>query len=93
MRTPWNSFPSLRDAIDVRGTPPPLFRKPTIASLAILMEQPTQHQSRTELVAIQPHGFTPPLIFLPSILGETFYAQSHRRTSRKRPTCSGGSAV
>ena len=23
MRTPWNSFPSLRDAIDVGGTPPP----------------------------------------------------------------------
>src|SRR5271166_3848338 len=23
MKTPWNSFPSLRDAIDVGGTPPP----------------------------------------------------------------------
>ena len=23
MRTPWNSFPSLRDAIDVGGTSPP----------------------------------------------------------------------
>ena len=23
MRTPWKSFPSLRDAIDVGGTPPP----------------------------------------------------------------------
>jgi hypothetical protein len=34
-----------------------------------------QHHSRTELVAIQSHGFKPPLIFLPSIPGETFYAQ------------------
>ncbi len=31
-------------------------------------------QSRTELVGIQPHGFKPPLLFLPSLGGETSYA-------------------
>ncbi len=31
-------------------------------------------QSRTELVDIQPHGFKPPLLFLPSLGGETSYA-------------------
>ena len=34
-----------------------------------------QLQSRTELVAIQPHGFKPPLLFLPSLGGETHYAR------------------
>jgi thioesterase domain-containing protein len=38
------------------------------------LAQPLQHQSRTELVAIQPHGFKPPLLFLPSLCGETSYA-------------------
>ena len=33
-----------------------------------------QLQSRTELVGIQPHGFKPPLLFLPSLGGETSYA-------------------
>jgi thioesterase domain-containing protein len=33
-----------------------------------------QHQSRTELVSIQPHGLKPPLLFLPSLFGETAYA-------------------
>jgi thioesterase domain-containing protein len=33
-----------------------------------------QYQSRTELVGIQTHGFKPPLLFLPSIGGETSYA-------------------
>ncbi len=31
-------------------------------------------QSRTELVGIQPRGFKPPLLFLPSLGGETGYA-------------------
>jgi thioesterase domain-containing protein len=55
-----------------------LFRGPTIAQLAIVLEQPMQHQSQTELgtelVAIQPHGFKPPLLFFPSLCGETSYA-------------------
>jgi hypothetical protein len=45
-----------------------------------------QHRSRTELVAIQPHGFKPPLILLPSNTGETCYAHhmaGHR--GRDRP--------
>jgi thioesterase domain-containing protein len=46
----------------------------TIAQLAILLEQPMQCQSRTELVGIKPHGFKPPLLFLPSLCGETSYA-------------------
>jgi thioesterase domain-containing protein len=33
-----------------------------------------QHPSRIELVGIQPHGSKPPLLFLPSIAGETAYA-------------------
>jgi thioesterase domain-containing protein len=33
-----------------------------------------QHQSRTELVGIKPHGFKPPLLFLPTFCGETSYA-------------------
>ncbi len=33
-----------------------------------------QHQSRTELVSLQPHGVKPPLIFLPTFCGETSYA-------------------
>ena len=33
-----------------------------------------QHQSRTELVGIQPHGFKPPLFFFPTFCGETSYA-------------------
>jgi thioesterase domain-containing protein len=33
-----------------------------------------QHQSRTELVAIQPHGSKPPLLFFPTFCGETSYA-------------------
>jgi thioesterase domain-containing protein len=33
-----------------------------------------QHPSRTELVGIQPDGFKPPLLFLPSLGGETSYA-------------------
>jgi thioesterase domain-containing protein len=33
-----------------------------------------QQQSRTELVGIQPHGFKPPLLFLPTLCGETSYA-------------------
>ena len=33
-----------------------------------------QHQSRTELVGIQPHGSKPPLLFFPSLGGETSYA-------------------
>jgi thioesterase domain-containing protein len=33
-----------------------------------------QYESRTELVGIQPHGSRPPLLFLPSLGGETSYA-------------------
>jgi thioesterase domain-containing protein len=33
-----------------------------------------QHQSLTELAGIQPHGCKPPLLFLPSLFGETSYA-------------------
>ncbi len=33
-----------------------------------------QHPSRTELVGIQPRGGKPPLLFLPSLCGETSYA-------------------
>jgi thioesterase domain-containing protein len=38
-----------------------------------------QHQSRTELVGIQPHGFKPPLLFFPDLGGETFYAHGIAR--------------
>jgi thioesterase domain-containing protein len=63
-----------------------LFRGPTIARLAILLEQPMQHQSRTELVGIQPHGFKPPLFFLPSLGGETSYAYGiARHLGRDQP--------
>jgi thioesterase domain-containing protein len=33
-----------------------------------------QPQSRIQLVGIQPHGSKPPLLFLPSFCGETYYA-------------------
>jgi thioesterase domain-containing protein len=38
-----------------------------------------QHQSRTELVGIQPDGFKPPLLFLPTFCGETSYAHAIAR--------------
>ena len=45
-----------------------------------------QRQSRTELVGIQPHGFKPPLLFLPSICGETSYAHGiARHLGRDQP--------
>ena len=45
-----------------------------------------QHQSRTELVGIQPHGFKPPLLFLPSLCGETSYAHGiARHLGRDQP--------
>jgi thioesterase domain-containing protein len=45
-----------------------------------------QHQSRTELVGIQPHGFKPPLFFLPSLAGETSYAHGiARHLGRDQP--------
>jgi thioesterase domain-containing protein len=47
--------------------------------LAILLEHRMQIQSRTELVSIQPHGFKPPLLFLPSLGGETSYAHGIAR--------------
>jgi thioesterase domain-containing protein len=45
-----------------------------------------QHQSRTELVGIQPHGFKPPLLFLPTFCGETYYAHGiARHLERDQP--------
>jgi thioesterase domain-containing protein len=61
----------------VSGTRLPLstlFRGPALAQLAILLGQPMQHPSRTKLVGIQPQGFKPPVLFLPSLSGETSYA-------------------
>ena len=77
MRTPCNRFPSLRDAIDV-GAAAAAVPRSTIAQLAILLEQPMlmQHQSRTELVGIQPHGFKPPLYFFSTFCAETSYAHA-----------------
>jgi thioesterase domain-containing protein len=63
-----------------------LFRGPTIAQLAILLGQPMQQQSRTELASIQPYGFKPPLLFLPSFCGETSYAHGiARHLGRDQP--------
>jgi thioesterase domain-containing protein len=38
-----------------------------------------RQQSRTELVGIQPNGLKPPLLFLPSLCGETSYAHGIAR--------------
>jgi thioesterase domain-containing protein len=45
-----------------------------------------QHQLQTELVGIQPHGFKPPLLFLPTLCGETSYAHGiARHLGRDQP--------
>jgi thioesterase domain-containing protein len=56
-----------------------LFRGSTIAQLAIVLEQPMQHQSEIQLVGIQPHGSKPPLLCLPSLGGDTSYAHGIAR--------------
>jgi thioesterase domain-containing protein len=45
-----------------------------------------QHQSQTELVGIQPHGFKPSLHFFPTFCGETSYAHGiARHLGREQP--------
>jgi thioesterase domain-containing protein len=65
--------------------PPPLFRGQRSLSF---LEQPMQHQARTEVVAIQPHGSKLPLLFFPTLCGETSYAHGiARHLGRDQPVC------
>jgi amino acid adenylation domain-containing protein len=51
-----------------------LFQGGTVERLAKLLHETGQPRRRTTYVALQPEGTKPPIIFLPSLAGETAYA-------------------
>ncbi len=59
-----------------------LLQGANIERLALLLQQSTPNPLRTDLVAIQPNGFQPPLLFFPSLGGETAYAHRIARHLR-----------
>ncbi len=59
-----------------------LFQGANIERLAILLQRSAPNPFRTELVAIRPSGFKPPLLFFPSLSGETAYAHRIARHLR-----------
>jgi acyl-CoA synthetase (AMP-forming)/AMP-acid ligase II/thioesterase domain-containing protein len=52
-----------------------LCKEPTIADLARVLAESGSTPSRAQVVEIQPQGSRPPLVFLPSLVGDIWYPQ------------------
>ena len=56
-----------------------LCKEPTIAELARVLQEPATPGARAEIIALQAHGSRPPLVFLPSMVGDIWYPQAITR--------------
>jgi acyl-CoA synthetase (AMP-forming)/AMP-acid ligase II/thioesterase domain-containing protein/acyl carrier protein len=53
-----------------------LWKEPTIAELARIIADASATRTQAQVVEIQPRGSRPPLVFLPSLVGDICYPQS-----------------